>query len=42
MDQLGDRVEQLLVYGVITPDREEQSLWVCGQGVYLEDVFTQG
>lgn len=42
MDQLADRVEQLLVYGVITPGREEQTLRVYGHGVYLEDVFVQG
>lgn len=34
MDQLDDRVEQLLVYGVITPGREEQTLW-CMARVFI-------
>jgi len=32
--QLDDHVELLLVYGVITPGRQKQTLWVYGWSVY--------
>lgn len=41
MDQLGDRMEQLFVYEVIIPGREEQTLWVWPGCLFGRRIYTR-
>lgn len=41
MDQLGDRVERLLVYGVITPERGTNSLSVWPRCLFRRCIYTR-
>lgn len=41
MDQLGDRTEQLLVYEVIIPGREGQTLWVWPGYLFGRCIYTR-
>lgn len=41
MDQLGDHMEQLFVYEVIIPGREEQTLWVWSGCLFGRRIYTR-